>query len=110
MGNETLFADFLDSMKEKPHVLMHHTRSDVTSAKDVFEKYLTDYELQEEQLEGRYWDFGKDAFYVLLDNELALRLRCIILAGNPHIEEEVVYRADYKDKFPDSLRGRYYND
>lgn len=106
---ETLFDDFLYSVKEKPkHVLMYHTHSDVTSAKEVFEKYLTDYELQEEQLEGRYWSFGNDAFYILLDNELALRLQ--IIYDNPFIKEEVVYRKDYKDNFPDSLRGCYYND
>lgn len=102
------FEEFLDSVKNKPHVLMYHSHSDVTSAKEVFEKYLTDYELQEEQIEGRYWGFGKDAFYILLDNELALRLQIYFRESGPYIKEEVVYREDYKYNFPDSLRGCYY--
>lgn len=108
MGDNALYDAFLDSVKDKPHVLMYHSHSDVTSAKEVFEKYLTDYELQEEQIEGRYWGFGKDAFYILLDNELALRLQ-IIYDDNPFIKEEVVYREDYKYNFPDNLRGCYYD-
>ena len=104
------FDDFLNSLEEKPQVLMYHSHSDVTSAKEVFEKYLTDYELQEEQIEGRYWGFGKDAFYIFLDNELALRLQIHYFAEQPgpYIKEEVVYREDYKYNFPDNLRGCYY--
>lgn len=103
------FDEFLESVKETPHILIHHSHSDVTFAKEVFEKYLTDYELQEEQIEGRYWGFGKDAFYILLDNELALRLQIFFRVDNSLIiKEEVVYRRDYKDYFPDYLRGCYY--
>lgn len=110
MGDETLFADFLESTKDKPKVLMYHSHSDVTSAKEVFEKYLTDYELQEEQIEGRYWGFGNDAFYILLDNKLALRLQIYFSEPSPYIKEEVVYREDYyKCNLPDSLRGCYYD-
>ena len=103
MGNETLFEDFLFSVKDKPRVLMFHTPVEVEAAKEDFEKYLTDYELQEKQLEGRYWAYGKDAFYILLDNELALRITYTL-------KDEVVYRDDYKTEFPDALRGCYYND
>ena len=112
MSDDTLFEDFLYSTKERSRVLMHHSHSDVTAAKEAFEKYLTDYELQEEQVEGRYWGFGKDAFYILIDNELALRLQVYIPESDysaSHIKEDVVCRADYKSNFPDELRGRYYD-
>ena len=107
MGNETLFEDFLESTKDNSRVLMFHPPVEVEAAKEDFEKYLTDYELQEKQLEGRYWAYGKDAFYILLDNELALR---ITYPKSGIKKYEVVYRDDYKTEFPDALRGCYYND
>lgn len=102
------WQEFMDSLVElnKHKFLMIHPPVDVEVAKLRFEKYLTDYELQEEQLIGRYWAFGKDAFYILLDNELALRITCT----KGGIKDEVVYRDDYKTEFPDALRGCYYND
>lgn len=107
------WQDFINSLAAgiyrpcyKHKVLMNHTPVEVRDAKEKFEKYLTDYELQEEQLTGRYWAFGKDAFYILLDNELALR----ITFTKSGIKDEVVYRDDYKTEFPDELRGCYYNE
>lgn len=87
----------LDKVND-PKLMMTHLSSYVKYAREYYEGYLTEDELQEKQYEGRFWDLVGFFLYILFDNDTV-----------------VVIEPDNKDVYiygryclPQSLVGCYY--
>lgn len=102
MSNETLFADFLDSLEEVKNktMLMSHLSEDLETARKYYSDYLTDEELQEKQYSGRFWDIDGGLLYILVDNDTVIFVHYDII--------EIFER--YEIILPVRLRGRHYDE
>ena len=102
MSNETLFADFLDSLDDVKNktMLMSHLSSDLAYARKRYSDYLTNEELQEKQYSGRFWAIDGTLLYILFDNETVIVV---------HYDKIKIFERE-NCKLPVSLQGRHYFD
>lgn len=109
-----LYNEFLETLEEKPWLpIMVHLPSSIQLAKKYYDGYLTEEELSERQLSGRYWDIVEDKtsadgydLFITLDNETILYVTKSPITR--HYIESVYNRENSLIILPKSLRGRYY--
>ena len=106
----TLYEDFIESLQIDKPLLMTHTQTSLRLASKLYEGYLTDDELQEKQLTGRFWDIMNEPdatppLFVILDNDTVL---CVHKDGNGKNVDAICHKEDIEYYFPEKLKGLHY--